>query len=264
MDRFMNMRRAIALLAMAAAPAHAQQPNLKPYKPLSVQTAPGGDAALAALIATLAKAAEGKRFAPFAEALSPHYAAYNCPGDPLAACGPGKSRSAPGAMSPAARLRLAFCCQGKPQKDISQKDAEETLFATAAAAFAAGAFSAADKPGHYCAPALPRFDRAAAAKAARDNGVDAANIQATSAEIAMRARPEDSAPTVLTLPKDSLAFAANNLTAEIPAGWTAYVLPNGTIGYARGGAMSELVAPSFCFAREKGAWKLAYTLQQGQ
>jgi hypothetical protein len=225
------------------------------------------DADLVALVTALRAAAQAQDKAPFEAAMSPKFVALDCTANPLEACGPGKGKGkAIGGKTgkPLDRMRLAFCCEGKPSADPPLAAQDETMFAILTATLGATTLGAnPDAKGEVCAPALPAFDRAKAAKAARAAGVEPENLRVSATDTSLRPRPSRTAEPVATLGAGDLAPVVTDLTSDTPAGWTAIGLPDGSIGYTDALGLEELTPAAICFAREKGGWRIVGTIQRG-
>jgi len=262
-----RLRRLLLLLALAAAPALAQPPSSKPYKPIAVAYDRGAenDAGLGALVKEARTAVAAKDAGALAPLLSDKFVALDCPANPLKPCAPGKAKAV-GARNarPLDRLRLAFCCDGKPSPDMPEAAQNETMFAILAAAFATGGLGAnPDVRDEVCAPALPRFDRARAAAAAKAAGVEPENLRVASVEIPLRAKPDAASPATTRLDANDLAPIVTDLTGNTPSGWNAIALPDGGIGYTDALGLDELTPGAICFGKDKGRWKIVATIQRG-
>ncbi|MBX3527237.1 MAG: hypothetical protein KF904_13615, partial [Rhodoblastus sp.] len=182
------VRRAATLafgVAFATASALAQTPAGKSYQALTAiyDRSKENDADLAALVKQTRAAIDAKDAAALADLISAKFVALDCAANPLKPCAPGKAKAV-GAKNarPIDRLRLAFCCEGKPLPDMPVESQNETMFAILAANLISGGLSAnPDAKGEYCAPALPRIDRKRAAAAARAAGVEPENLRVASA-----------------------------------------------------------------------------------
>ena len=112
---------ALAAFALLS-PALAQTAG-KPYPPVaaSYDRAAEDDADLAQLMKILRNAAQAKDTTSFEATISPGFVALDCSASPLKPCGPGKARAVGGEATrkqkPFERMRLAFCCEGKPAPD---------------------------------------------------------------------------------------------------------------------------------------------------
>ena len=252
--------------------ACAETPPGKPYAPVAARydRTAEDDADLRTLIAVLRAAAKGQDTASFEATISPAFVALDCPANPLTACGPGKAKMVGGKTvggktgKPLDRMRLAFCCEGKPSPDMPQAAQDETMFAILQATLAAATLGTnPDARGQVCAPALPAFDRAKAAKVARAAGAEPENLRVSPTDIALRPRPTRTAAPVATLGAGELAPIVTDLTADTPPGWTAIGLPDGSVGYTDALGLDELTPAAICFAREKGQWRIVSTIQRG-
>ena len=251
-----------AFLTVCAA-ARAETPG-KPYAPVAAvfdRTA-AGDADLGSLLNVLRAAAQSHNGAALEAALAPNFVALDCAASPLKACGPGKTKTigARGGRS-IDRMRLAFCCEGKPSPDMPPDAQNDTMFAILGATLAAPSIGAnPDAKGQVCMPALPRFDRALAAKAAKAAGVEPENLRIAAAETPLLGRPAKNAPPIANLAAGDLAPVVTDLTADTPPGWTAIGLPDGAIGYTDALTLDELTPAAICFSRDKGQWRIVATI----
>ncbi len=265
----LSTRAAVSLAAALtiASPAIAQSPPSKPYRPATAtyDRAAENDADLAALLRDVRAAIEAKDAGALAALLSDRFVALDCAADPLKACAPGKAKAV-GAKSarPIDRLRLAFCCEGKPAPDMPEAAQNDTMFAILAANLGAGGPGAnPDARGEVCAPALPRFDRARAAAAAKAAGVEPENLRVASSAIALRAKPAPDAETISRLDPGDIAPIVTDLTAATPSGWNAIALPDGAIGYTDALGLDEMTPGAVCFGKDKGRWRIVSTIQRG-
>ena len=244
----LSVRCSVADVAFAQTPAKIVRAGLRELR------AGENDAALSSL-ERAARRGAGAGHGAFEAAMSPYFVALDCPANPLKACGPGKAQGdRRQGGKPLDRMRLAFCCEGKPSADTPLAAQDETMFAILAATLGAATLGAnPDARGQVCAPALPAFDRAKAAKAAKAAGVEPENLRVwrrptravASAPVAnerarRRARAGDLAPVV------------TDLTSDTPPGWTAIGLPDGSIGYTDALGLEELTPAAICFAQGKG------------
>ncbi|MFO1118391.1 MAG: hypothetical protein U1E28_22200 [Beijerinckiaceae bacterium] len=258
---------ALAAFALLS-PALAQTAG-KPYPPVaaSYDRAAEDDADLAQLMKILRNAAQAKDTTSFEATISPGFVALDCSASPLKPCGPGKARAVGGEATrkqkPFERMRLAFCCEGKPAPDMPDEAKNDTAFAILGATLGANSIGAnPDAKGQVCAPALPAFDRARAAKAARAAGVEPENLRVAHADIQLYARPARGAAPSAKLAPGDLAPVVTDLTTDTPAGWTAIGLPDGSIGFTNALGLEELTPAAICFAREKGVWRIVSTIQR--
>ena len=76
-------------------------------------------------------------------------------------------------------------------------------------------------------------------------------LQAQGAELISRLAIGDLAPIV------------TDLTGNVPSGWNAIGLPDGSIGYSDALGLDELTPGAICFGRDKGRWKIVATIQRG-
>lgn len=261
-----SLARLLVLLVTAmAAPAFAQSPPSKPYKAVAASFDRPDDAGLAALVKDTRAAVDAKDAGALATLLSEKFVALECAANPLKPCAPGKAKAVGAKIArPLDRLRLAFCCEGKVSPDMPEAAQNETMFAILAANFGAGDPGAnPDARGEFCAPALPRFDRARAAAAAKAAGVEPENLRVASAEIALRAKPAATADIMTRLDPGDLAPIVTDLTANIPSGWNAIALPDGAIGYTDALGLDELTPGAICFGKDKDRWKIVATIQRG-
>ena len=258
------------LLALAMPPsssALAQSPPSKPYQPVTAtyERSAENDPGLAALIKETRAAVDAKDALAIAGLLSDRFVALDCAANPLKACAPGKAKAV-GAKNARAidRLRLAFCCEGKPTPDMPEAAQNDTMFAILAANLAGGGLAAnPDAKGHVCAPALPRFDRVRAAAVAKAAGVEPENLRIASVVIPLRAKPAQGAELISRLDIGDLAPIVTDLTGNVPSGWNAIGLPDGSIGYSDALGLDELTPGAICFGRDKGRWKIVATIQRG-
>ena len=253
--------------AFAAASALAQTPAGKSYKALtaSYDRSAENDADLAALVKQTRAAVEAKDAQALADLISAKFVALDCAANPLKPCAPGKAKAV-GAKNarPIDRLRLAFCCEGKPSPDMPVESQNETMFAILAANLAAGGLSAnPDAKGEYCSPALPRIDRKRAAAAAKASGVEPENLRVASAVIPLRAKPAAESEAISRLDAGDIAPVVTDLTSNIPSGWNAIALPDGGIGFTDAPGLDELTPGAICFGKDKGRWKIVATIQRG-
>lgn len=258
-------RATLALFAMLASGAAAQ--TAKPYKPVAVtyDRAAENDADLAALLQDTRAAVDARDAAALAALLSDRFVALDCPANPLKACGPGKARAV-GAKTarPVDRLRLAMCCEGKPSPEMPEAAQNDTMFAILAANLGAGGLGAnPDAKGEVCAPALPRFDRAKAAAAAKAAGVEPENLRVASLAIPLRGKPAPGAEAVSQLDPGDLAPLVTDLTGNTPSGWNAIAMTDGAIGYTDALGLEELTPGAICFGKDKGRWRIVSTIQRG-
>jgi len=254
-------------LVVALAPALAQSPASKPYKPVAAtyDRAAEGDADLAALTKAARGAVEARDAGALAGLLSEKFVALECAANPRKPCAPGKAKAV-GAKTgrPIDRLRLAFCCEGKPAPDMPEAAQNETMFAILAANLAAGGLGAnPDATAQVCAPALPRIDRARAAAAANAAGVEPENLRVASAVIALRAKPAPGAEPISQLDPGDLAPIVTDLTGNVPSGWNAIAMTDGAIGYTDALGLDEMTPAAVCFGKEKGGWRIVSTIQRG-
>ncbi|HMN72867.1 MAG TPA: hypothetical protein PKA55_13465 [Rhodoblastus sp.] len=261
------VRLLVVLAAIAALPALAQSPPSKPYKATvaTYDRAAENDAGLAALVRETRAAVEAKDVAGLSALISDRFVALDCAANPLKACAPGKAKAVgAGNARPIDRLRLAFCCEGKPSPETPEAAQNDTMFAILAADLGAGGLGAnPDAKGEVCAPALPRLDRARAGAAARAAGVEPENLRVAAATIPLREKPAPGAATISRLDPGDLAPIVTDLTADTPSGWTAIALPDGAIGYTDALGLDELTPGAICFGKEKGRWKIVSTIQRG-
>lgn len=248
-------------------PALAQSPPSRPYKATTAtyDRSAESDADLAALVKATRAAVEAKDAGALSALLSEKFVALDCVANPLKPCAPGKAKSV-GARNarPIDRLRLAFCCEGKPAPDMPEAAQNDTMFAILAANLAAGGLGAnPDAKGEVCAPALPRLDRARAGAAAKAAGVEPENLRVAAASISLREKPDSGAAAVSHLDPGDLAPIVTDLTANTPSGWSAIALPDGAIGYTDALGLDELTPSAICFGRDKAGWKIVATIQRG-
>lgn len=264
------VRRAAALAfcaALAPGPALAQTPMSKPYEALTAtyDRADEGDPDLSAIVKAARAAVDAKDAQALTALLSDRFIALDCAANPLKPCAPGKAKAV-GAKNarPIDRLRLAFCCEGKPAPDMPVESQNETMFAILAANLVGGGLSAnPDAKGEYCAPALPRIDRKRAAEAAKAAGVEPENLRVASAVISLREKPAADSQAISRLDAGDIAPIVTDLTANIPSGWNAIALPDGGIGYTDALGLDELTPGAVCFGKDKGRWKIVATIQRG-
>lgn len=262
------MRRLIAIAVVWAAAygaALAQQPAGKPYAPVaaSYDRSADDDAELAAVVKSLRAIVEARDATTLSSILSEKFVALECSASPLKPCAPGKAKAL-GKGRPIERMRLAFCCEGKPSPDMPEAAQNETMFAILAADLAVGGLGAnPDAKGEVCAPALPRIDRAKAAAAAKAAGVEPENLRVASSLIGLRARPGPDAPQISRLDPRDLAPIVTDLTANTPSGWNAIGLPDGSIGFTDALGLDELTPAAVCFGKEGGRWRIVSTIQRG-
>ena len=262
----MFIRLALIALLLPAALARAQTTPGKPYAPVQVSydRAPEGAADLGALLNVLRNAARAKQAEPFEATIAPSFVALDCAANPLKPCAPRKAKAIGGkAGKPLDRMRLAFCCEGKPAPDTPIESQSETMFAILAATLGAQSLGAnPDSKGEDCAPALPAFDRAKAAKAAKAAGVEPENLRVATVTMSLRRRPTREAEPAATLEAGALAPIVTDLTSDTPAGWTAIGLPDGTVGYTDALGFDELTPAAICFGKVKGQWRIVSTIQR--
>ena len=256
-----------ALLAFCVA-SLAQTPG-KTYPPVSASfdRAAEDDADLAQLLKVLRNAAQGKDATSFEATMSQSFVALDCSASPLKACGPGKAKAVGGPAAakrkPIERMRLAFCCEGKPAPDMAAEAQNDTMFAILGTTLGTNSLAAnPDSKGQICSPALPAFDRAKAAKAAKAAGVEPENLRFASTDIPLFAKPVRDAQPMTKLAAGDLAPVVTDLTSDTPPGWTAIGLPDGGIGYTNALGLDELTPAAICFAREKGQWRIVSTIQR--
>ncbi len=260
-------RPAVVLGALIAAcvAARAESPG-KPYGPVAAafDRAAADDANLGALLKDLRAAAQSHDTGPFEAALAANFVALDCAASPLKACGPGKAKTIGGKGGRSIdRMRLAFCCEGKPSPDIPPDAQDDTMFAILGATLDARSIGAnPDAKGQVCMPALPAFDRALAAKAAKAAGVEPENLRIAGAETPLLDRPARGASPIAKLAAGDLAPVVTDLTADTPAGWIAIGLPDGAVGYTDALTFDELTPAAICFGRDKGQWRIVATIQR--
>ena len=263
-------RIALALSALLCfqAVSSAQTPG-KPYPPVAAHwdRAAESDADLATLIKVLRAAVAGRDAGSFEATLSPGFVALDCSTSPLKPCGPGKARAIGGkpakGVGAIERMRLAFCCDGKPAPDMPEAAQNDTMFAILGASLGVDSLGAnPDAKGEICAPALPIFDRAKAAKAAKAAGVEPENMRVASVDMPLLERPAKGAAPLGQLSAGDLAPVVTDLTADTPPGWTAIGLPDGRIGYTDALGLDELTPAAICFGKEKGQWRILSTIQR--
>lgn len=259
----------LAALAVCALASPALAQTAKPYAPVAAgyDRAAEDDGDLGQLMKILRNAAQARDATSFEATISPNFVALDCAASPLKPCGPGKAKAIGGEAAkkqkPFERMRLAFCCEGKPTPDMPDEAKNDTAFAILGATLGANSLGAnPDVKGQVCAPALPAFDRARAAKAAKAAGVEPENLRVAHADIQLYAKPARGAPPSAKLAPGDLAPVVTDLTAETPAGWTAIGLPDGSIGYTNALGLEELTPAAICFAREKGVWRIVSTIQR--
>lgn len=243
------MRAASCLAAaLMAAPACAQSP----------------DPSLVALAGSLRAAVAARDAAAIESALSARFVALECSGDPLKPCAPGKAKTLGAkSLSPADRLRLAICCDGKPAPDTPRAEQYETLFAVLGATLSESFAPNPDDRKAVCSPALPAFDRAKAARAVKAAGTEPENLRIAGAEIALRAQPSAEAPVVRALQVGEVAPLVTDLTSQTPAGWTAVGVGAGRALYTNALGLEELTPAALCFGKEGAGWRIVYAIQRG-
>lgn len=260
-------RATLALFAVLASGAKAQAPASKPYKPViaTYDRAAESDVELGALLKETRAAVEAKDAAALAALLSDRFVALDCLANPLKACAPGKAKAVGAKIArPIDRLRLAMCCEGKPSPETPEAAQNDTMFAILAANLGAGGLGAnPDARGEVCAPALPRFDRAKAAAAARAAGVEPENLRVASVSIPLRGKPAPGAEAVSQLDPGDLAPLVTDLTGNTPSGWNAIAMTDGAIGFTDALGLDELTPGAICFGKDKGRWRIVSTIQRG-
>jgi hypothetical protein len=244
--------------------ALAETPAGKVYAPVSANYEQAeNDAALSSLLSSLRSAVQAHDVGAIEAALSPSFVALDCAANPLKACGPGKAKAIGKAGKPIDRMRLAFCCEGKPSADMPVAAQDETMFAILQTTLNARSLGAnPDARGQVCAPALPFIDRTKAAKAAKAAGVEPENLRMATAELPLRARAAKSAPVTTKLSPGDLAPVVTDLTSDTPPGWTAIGMPDGSIAYTDALGLEELTPGAICFGKDKGQWKIVATIQR--
>jgi len=260
----------VALLAALLAPFGASaQTAPKTYAPVAVayDRAAEDDGDLAQLLKVLRNGAQGKHVPSFEATISPNFVALDCAASPLKPCAAGKAKVVGGAATkkqkPLDRMRLAFCCEGKPAPDMPAEAQDDTMFAILATTLGANSLGAnPDAKGQVCAPALPAFDRKKAAAAARAAGIEPENLRVAAADVPLVAKPVRGAPPAGKLEAGDLAPIVTDLTTNTPAGWSAIGLPDGTIGYTNALGLEELTPAAICFGKEKGQWRIVSTIQR--
>lgn len=256
--------RLLVAVAVAASPAFAQSPPSKPYKAVAASYDRPDDPGLAAIFKDTRAAVDAKDVAALAALVSDGFVALECAANPLKPCAPGKAKAIGAKIArPLDRLRLAFCCEGKVSPDTPEAAQNDTMFAILAANLGGDPGVNPDAKGQFCAPALPRFDRARAAAAAKAAGVEPENLRVASAEIPLRAKPAPTAEITTRLDPGDLAPIVTDLTANIPSGWNAIALPDGAIGYTDALGLDELTPGAICFGKVKDRWKIVATIQRG-
>jgi hypothetical protein len=255
------------LLGVAGAAAQTQ-PSTKPYEPVQAtfDRSAESDPALNSRIDTLREAVRAHNLAPIEAMLSAGYIALSCGLDPLAPCAPGHAKTISGPqMKPPERLRSALCCDGEVSNDVPKTDQDETVigfFATVLEESKVGAHP--DVVGSACLPALPKFDRAKAAKAVKAAGIDPENLRIAGEPISLREKPAPDAAIVQELRPGDLAPLVVEMTMTIPAGWNSVALAKGGLGFTDQIGINELTPPSVCFVKNAGGdWQIAFTIQRG-
>ena len=256
----------LGALFLSAAAVRAETPG-KPYAPViaAYDRAAEDDTELADLLKAVRAGVEARDAIAIEAEMSAGFVALDCPANPLKPCAPGKAKIVGGKTGkPIDRMRLAFCCEGKPSADTPAAAQNETMFAILAATLGASSLGAnPDAKAQICAPALPGFDRARAAKAAKAAGIEPENLRIASAETILRARPVKEAEAAGKLAAGELAPVVTELTADVPPGWTAIGMPDGGIGFTDALGLEELTPAAICFGKEKGRWRIVATIQRG-
>ena len=265
MNLFLRLTICIVLAGTNA--AFAQSPPSKPYKAVAAtfDRPADSDADLAALLKETRAAVEAKDAAALGGLVSEKFVALECAANPLKPCAPGKAKAIGAKIArPLDRMRLAFCCGGKLAPDMPEAAQNDTMFAILAANLAAGEPGEnPDAKGQVCLPALPRFDRTRAAAAAKAAGVEPENLRIAATTIPLRPRPDAATQATTRLDAGDLAPIVTDLTADIPSGWNAIALPDGSIGYTDALGLDELTPGAICFGKEKTGWKIVATIQRG-
>jgi hypothetical protein len=241
----------------------------KTYAPVAVtyDRAAEDDPDLAQLLKVLRNAAQTKHVPSFEATISPNFVALDCAASPLKPCAAGKGKVVGGAATkkqkPLDRMRLAFCCDGKPSPDMPAQAQDETMFAILGATLGASSLGAnPDAKGQVCAPALPAVDRRKAAAAAKAAGIEPENLRVATADVPLLSKPARGASPAGKLEAGDLAPIVTDLTTDTPAGWSAIALPDGTVGYTNALGLDELTPAAICFGKEKGQWRIVSTIQR--
>ncbi|GAC1330563.1 MAG: hypothetical protein NVSMB26_08100 [Beijerinckiaceae bacterium] len=244
------------------------QPKTKSYEPVRATFDRGteNDPALKIRIEALREAVRTHNIEPIEAMLSAGYVALSCSVDPLAPCAPGQAKmiGRPQMKAPE-RLRSALCCDGEVSNDVPRQDQDETVigfFATVLEESTVGAHP--DVAGSACLPALPKFDRANAAKAVKAAGIDPENLRIAAGPIPLREKPAEDAAIVQELQPGDLAPLVVEMTMAIPAGWNSVAIAKGGLGFTDQVGINELTPPSVCFLKSaSGDWQIAFTIQRG-